>query len=86
MIAPIWMACPPEVHSAMLCAGPGAPLVAAAAQWSSLSAQYAGTAEEVSMVLAAVAAGAWRGPSAELCAAAYAPYLAWLITNASQQR
>ncbi|OOK76269.1 PPE family protein [Mycobacterium kansasii] len=49
-----------------------APLVAAAAQWSSLSAQYADTAEELSMVLAAVAAGAWQGPSAELCAAAYA--------------
>lgn len=80
MITPIWMACPPELHSALLSAGPGpAPLVAAAAQWSSLSAQYADTAEELSMVLAAVAAGAWQGPSAELCAAAYAPYLAWLM-------
>ncbi|KZS83447.1 hypothetical protein B4U45_14195 [Mycobacterium persicum] len=84
MSAPVWMACPPEVHSAMLSAGPGpAPLVAAGAQWLSLSAQYADTAEELSLVLAAVAAGAWQGPSAELCAAAYAPYLAWLMQASS---
>lgn len=68
----------------MLSAGPGpAPLVAAGAQWLSLSAQYADTAEELSLVLAAVAAGAWQGPSAELCAAAYAPYLAWLMQASS---
>ncbi|VBA45119.1 putative PPE family protein PPE47/PPE48 [Mycobacterium attenuatum] len=76
----VWFACPPEIHSALLSAGPGpAPLVAAGAQWLSLSAQYADAAEELGMVLAAVAAGAWQGPSAELCVAAHAPYLAWLI-------
>ncbi|ORB86083.1 hypothetical protein B1987_22505 [Mycobacterium kansasii] len=82
MSAPIWMACPPEVHSALLSAGPGpAALAAAAAEWSSLSAQYAAAAEQLTTVVAGMS-GAWQGVSAQLCAAAYLPYVAWL-TQAS---
>ena len=79
MTAPVYLAVAPEVHSALLNAGPGpGPLLAAAAAWSSLSSEYTSTAAELTAVLQTLRSGAWQGEAAERYAVTHAPLLSWL--------
>jgi PPE-repeat protein len=75
----MWFALPPEVHSTLLSTGGGpGPLLAAAAAWQTLAAEYTSAATELTGLLAAVEAAVWAGPTAERFVAAHRPFLHWL--------
>ena len=80
----LWMASPPEVHSALLSSGPGAgSLLAAAAAWDLLGAEYVCAADELGVLLAAMGSGQWQGAAADCCVEAHLPYVDWLRQGAA---
>jgi len=82
MSAPVWMAFPPEIHSALLSSGPGSgAMLSAAAAWQSLSVAYAEAAEEARQLVGGVAAGVWDGAGADSYVAAHAPFVMWLLQS-----
>ncbi|PVB33054.1 PPE family protein [Mycobacteroides abscessus] len=82
MAMPIWGALPPEASSAMLSTGPGpGPLLAAAAAWRELGAQYFSIASDLAATITDSSA-VWDGTSSELYRSAHGPFLAWLAEAA----
>lgn len=81
----VWMAIPPEVHSSLLSAGPGAgSLLAAASSWEALRTEFAAVAAELSTLLAMVQGNGWDGTAAARYAAAHAPFLDWLMRSSAK--
>lgn len=84
MTGNMWFASPPEVHAALISAGPGAgPLLASAHACNTLSVEYRVAAAELQELLTTVRAGMWTGSSADQCVAAYERYLCWLHNAAN---
>jgi PPE-repeat protein len=76
---------PPEINSGRMYAGPGAlSLLVAAVAWSRLASELHTTAAGYQWVTSNLAGGGWDGASADLMAAAAAPYAAWLTDTAAK--
>lgn len=72
---------PPEINSARLFVGVGAePMVNAAAAWQSLATDLGSAAASFSSVTSDLAGTAWRGPASAVMANAAAHYIEWLST------
>lgn len=77
-------ALPPEVNSARMHFGLGSEtLVASAAAWTALAAELGSAGQAFQAVTMALATGPWTGPSAVTMAAAAAPYVTWVMSEAA---
>ncbi|MCA2266696.1 PPE family protein [Mycobacterium marseillense] len=78
-------ALPPEVNSLRMYTGAGAaPMMAAAAAFSSLADELSTTASASQSAISNLTGEEWIGPSSSAMATAVEPYLTWMHTTAAQ--
>jgi hypothetical protein len=76
---------PPEIHSALMYAGPGAgPMIAAAAAWDQLATTLRFTAASFRSEISGLVDESWQGPSSIAMESATAPYVTWIGATAAQ--
>jgi PPE-repeat protein len=72
-------ALPPEINSGRMYTGAGSgPMVAAAAAWRDLAAEFTSSASGYSSVTAELTTSQWLGRASQLMMAGVAPFVAWL--------
>jgi PPE-repeat protein len=78
-------ALPPEINSGRMYAGPGAgPMMAAAAGWDGLAAEWDTAARGYGSVIAELTSAPWVGPASAAMVAVAAPYVAWMSATAAE--
>ena len=76
---------PPEINSGRIYTGPGVgPMLAAAAAWSGLAADYQATAAGHRSVISELTGGPWVGPASASLVAAASPFISWLDGSAEE--
>jgi PPE-repeat protein len=74
---------PPEINSGRIYTGPGSgPMLAAAAAWSALAADYSAAAAGHRSVISELTSGPWLGPASESLLSAVTPFISWLDSSA----
>ncbi|OBA82869.1 hypothetical protein A9W99_09890 [Mycobacterium sp. 1164966.3] len=78
-------ALPPEVNSGRMYAGPGAgPMLAAAAGWDGLAAEWDTAARGYGSIVTELTSAPWVGPASTAMLAVAAPYVAWMSATAAE--
>ncbi len=76
---------PPEINSMNMYCGPGSgPLLASAAAWDGLAAELQSAAMAYQSTVLHLVGESWMGPSSQAMAAAFTPYVSWLVLTAGQ--
>src|SRR5438105_3320357 len=74
---------PPEINSGRMYTGPGSgPMLAAAAAWSGLAADFQSAAAGHRSVITELTSGPWLGPASESLLSAVTPFITWLDGSA----
>lgn len=78
-------ALPPEINSTRMYSGPGSgPMMAAAAAWGDIAAQWESVASAYSTTISTLQGQHWSGPASDAMAVAATRYMAWATATAGQ--